>query len=185
MTWTTSGPGVHTATSVDGGWDSGIVPSGGSFSRVFPTSGLFPYFCRVGDRGQLGPGGDHAGARRPDRRAGVRGLVASDRGRGDCSPVGTPAREPQAIYRLNHDGTALLYDLSVVSPETITLGHIHLGPKGVNGPVVVNLLSPACQRGTSTVRCVGTITASNFVGHLGRQVVRLPARRDQRREHLH
>jgi plastocyanin len=37
----------HTSTSDTGVWDSGIVPPGGTFSRVFRTRGTFPYHCSI------------------------------------------------------------------------------------------------------------------------------------------
>jgi plastocyanin len=37
----------HTSTSNTGVWDSGIVPPGGRFSRMFNRTGTFRYHCSV------------------------------------------------------------------------------------------------------------------------------------------
>jgi plastocyanin len=47
VTWTNNDTIVHTATSTTGVWDSGAIPPGGSFSRVFAERGSFPYFCTI------------------------------------------------------------------------------------------------------------------------------------------
>ena len=48
VTWTNADPGVpHTSTSDALGWDSGVVGSGGQFSRTFETAGTFPYHCTI------------------------------------------------------------------------------------------------------------------------------------------
>ncbi len=45
--------------------------------------------------------------------------------------------------------------------DDITLGHIHLGPKGVNGPIVIDLMTGAdFSRSTSTGSADGTIACS-------------------------
>ncbi len=47
VTWTNGDTIAHTATSTTGVWDSGAIPPGGSFSRVFAERGSFPYFCTI------------------------------------------------------------------------------------------------------------------------------------------
>ena len=48
VTWTNADPGVpHTSTSDAPAWDSGVVGSGGQFSRTFETPGTFPYHCTI------------------------------------------------------------------------------------------------------------------------------------------
>jgi plastocyanin len=47
VTWTNGDSIAHTATSSSGVWDSGVIPPGGSYSRVFSTAGTFPYFCTI------------------------------------------------------------------------------------------------------------------------------------------
>lgn len=47
VTWQNSDSVPHSATSDTGAWDSGNIPSGGSKSVTFSTSGTFPYHCTV------------------------------------------------------------------------------------------------------------------------------------------
>lgn len=58
----------------------------------------------------------------------------------------------------------LAFDLSGVAPE-ITVAHIHLGPKGTNGPAVAFLFGPA-DPGVGAIHPTGTITVANLVGPL-------------------
>jgi|GEM_PF-2554108 len=49
--WTNSDNTGHTTTSgknglADGMWDSGLLSNSGSFTQVFNSSGIYPYFCR-------------------------------------------------------------------------------------------------------------------------------------------
>lgn len=44
-----------------------------------------------------------------------------------------------ATFKLSDDGTSLSYRLIVANLENVTQSHIHIAPKGVNGPVVVFL----------------------------------------------
>jgi plastocyanin len=45
--WMNTDSIAHTATSSTGIWDSGVIAPGGSFSRVFSTTGTFPYYCTI------------------------------------------------------------------------------------------------------------------------------------------
>jgi alcohol dehydrogenase (cytochrome c) len=47
ITWTNNGPTVHTVTSNDQVFDSGLMQVGDTFSFTFDTPGMFPYFCEV------------------------------------------------------------------------------------------------------------------------------------------
>ncbi len=48
VNWTNLDGAAHTVTSNTGLWDSGTVRgSGGTFSRVFATTGTFEYFCHL------------------------------------------------------------------------------------------------------------------------------------------
>ncbi|MEE8331286.1 MAG: plastocyanin/azurin family copper-binding protein [Acidimicrobiia bacterium] len=64
--WANNDDRVHTVTARNGGFDSGIFDTGGTYSRSFPTAGTFEYFCTVhpdmvasitvvGDSGELPP----------------------------------------------------------------------------------------------------------------------------------
>jgi hypothetical protein len=78
-----------------------------------------------------------------------------------------------AIFQLSSDGTTLTYKLIVANIENVFMAHIHLGPVGVNGPVVVWLYpsttpgaAPTGQGRIDGVIAEGTITAANLVGPL-------------------
>ena len=58
----------------------------------------------------------------------------------------------------------LEFDLSAVAPE-ITQAHIHLGAKGVNGPVVAFLFGPV-DPGVGAIHPTGNIKVANLVGPL-------------------
>jgi len=83
-----------------------------------------------------------------------------------------PARDTlaqgQAIFHLSKDGSELHYKLIVANIENVVASHIHLGPAGVNGPVVAFLFGPAAPGGgrTDGVLAQGTITAADLVGPL-------------------
>src|SRR6516162_8623305 len=47
VTWTNNDTTSHTSTANDGAWDSGSIPPGGSFSRMFPNAGTFTYRCTI------------------------------------------------------------------------------------------------------------------------------------------
>lgn len=46
VTWRSKGINLHTTTSVDGLWDSGVLPPGATFSYTFSRPGTYHYFCR-------------------------------------------------------------------------------------------------------------------------------------------
>ncbi|HYO49966.1 MAG TPA: CHRD domain-containing protein [Chloroflexia bacterium] len=72
-----------------------------------------------------------------------------------------------AQYHVANDGLSVSYKLNLVNIDNIVAGHIHLAPAGVNGPVVVNLVSAsACRTLPNGMQCSGTFTAANLVGPL-------------------
>ena len=76
-----------------------------------------------------------------------------------------------ASFKLSPDGTELEYRLIVANIENVVASHIHVGPVGVNGPVVAFLFGPAAP-GEGRLQGVigeGTITAANLVGPLAGQ----------------
>jgi hypothetical protein len=86
-----------------------------------------------------------------------------------------PARDTiargNATFKLSDDGTSLEYRLVVSTIDNVIASHIHVGPTGVNGPVVAFLFG-AVAPGGGTVNGVlaeGTITAANLVGPLAGQ----------------
>jgi hypothetical protein len=77
-----------------------------------------------------------------------------------------PRGRPSSI--LSKDGQSLEYKLIVANIENVVAAHIHLGARGVNGPVVVFLYGPAPAGGgrTDGVLAQGTITAEKLIGPL-------------------
>jgi CHRD domain len=86
-------------------------------------------------------------------------------------PANASQAAGQAIFHLSPDGTSLDYKLIVANLDNPIAAHIHLGPQGVNGPVVAFLFGPAAPAGGTAngVIAEGTITAANLVGPLAGQ----------------
>lgn len=75
-----------------------------------------------------------------------------------------------ALFELSASGTTLSYKLIVANIENVVGAHIHLAPKGVNGPVVLLLYSAAPGGGRADgVIAEGTVTAANLSGPLAGQ----------------
>ena len=73
----------------------------------------------------------------------------------------------QIILKLSKDGTELYYKLIVANIETVVAAHLHVGVRGVNGPVVVPLfMAPAGSPLISPqgVIAEGVITTESLVG---------------------
>ena len=85
-------------------------------------------------------------------------------------PANASLATGQAIFKLSPDGTSLDYKLIVANLDNPVAAHIHVGPPGVNGPVVALLFSAPPAGGTANgVIAEGTITAANLVGPLAGQ----------------
>jgi hypothetical protein len=102
-----------------------------------------------------------------------RNFVAHLTGAEEVPPVETRA-QGQAIFQLSKDGTEIRYKLIVANIENLRQAHIHLAPRGVNGPVVAWLYPSAPPAELipgrfSGVLAEGTITAENLVGPLAGQ----------------
>ncbi|SEN13279.1 CHRD domain-containing protein [Lihuaxuella thermophila] len=84
----------------------------------------------------------------------------------EVPPVRTPATG-SFIAWVNKDRTKIHYRLNVENIRNMTQAHIHLGARGVNGPVVADLFR-SVKRGISVAQgCVnGTITRRDLVGPL-------------------
>jgi CHRD domain len=88
-----------------------------------------------------------------------------------------PARDTlavgQAIFQANQDETALEYRLIVGNIENVVAAHIHVGPAGLNGPVVAFLAGPFASGGgrTDGVLAERTITAADLIGPLAGQPI--------------
>ena len=82
-------------------------------------------------------------------------------------PANASLATGQAIFKLSPDGTSLDYKLIVANLDNPVAAHIHVGPPGVNGPVVALLFSAPPAGGTANgVIAEGTITAANLTGPL-------------------
>jgi hypothetical protein len=86
-------------------------------------------------------------------------------------PAVATLAQGQAIFHLSKDGTELHYKLIVANIDNVVASHIHVGPAGVNGPVVAFLAGPFPAGGgrTDGVLAEGTITGANLVGPLAGQ----------------
>ncbi|HLW66872.1 MAG TPA: cupredoxin family copper-binding protein [Gemmataceae bacterium] len=45
--WMNKGQKPHTVSAIDGSWDSGNIPPGGSYSKTFNQAGTFAYRCNL------------------------------------------------------------------------------------------------------------------------------------------
>ena len=88
--------------------------------------------------------------------------------------VNNSLAQGQANFKLSADGTELHYKLIAANIDNAFMAHIHMGPAGANGPIVVWLF-PSTTPGApgplgagrmDGVLAEGTITAANLVGPL-------------------
>jgi len=70
------------------------------------------------------------------------------------------------IFRFNNDNTAVSFKVNVAQLENVLFAHIHLAPRGVNGPVVVTLKADRIDGRVNGVYAQGTITQNNLQGLL-------------------
>ena len=83
-------------------------------------------------------------------------------------PTRTTPATGKAEFEVSADGKSVKYKVTVDSLTNLVAGHIHIGKKGENGAVVVNLV-PAGQPGNGKKTGVageGTFTAADLVGPL-------------------
>lgn len=95
-----------------------------------------------------------------------RRFLANLRGSEEVPPVRTLAFG-NAVFRLSSDRRRLHYRLTVNRIRRFTEAHIHIGARGVNGPIVAFLFGRTTP-GISVNRGVvtGTITRNDLVGPL-------------------
>ena len=88
--------------------------------------------------------------------------------------VNNSLAQGQANFKLSADGTELHYKLIAANIDNAFMAHIHMGPVGANGPIVVWLF-PSTTPGVTGplgagrmdgVLAEGTITATDLVGPL-------------------
>ena len=83
-----------------------------------------------------------------------------------------PARDTNArgnaTFSVSDDGLTISWKLIVANISNVTASHIHIGPAGVNGPVVLFLYGgfPPGGGPLNGVIAEGTATAANLVGPL-------------------
>ena len=86
-----------------------------------------------------------------------------------------PARpteaQGQAIMKVAEDGQSISYKLIASNIDNIVASHIHVGPAGSNGPIVVFLYgtAPSGAGRHDGILAEGTFTAANFIGPLAGQ----------------
>ena len=86
-----------------------------------------------------------------------------------------PARETdaqgQAIMKVSADGLSVSYKLIASNIDNIVASHIHIGPAGSNGPIVVVLYgtAPSGAGRHDGILAEGTFTSANFINTLAGQ----------------
>ncbi len=82
-------------------------------------------------------------------------------------PAVTTAAKGEAVFKLEKDGTELVYTLTVKDLENITAAHIHTGMIGKSGPPVIPLFRGPKKEGKfSGELAKGTITSKDLHGAL-------------------
>lgn len=73
----------------------------------------------------------------------------------------------KACFVLSQDNSSLEFKLRLYELDQVTMGHLHLGQKGTNGPVVVFLFGPI-EKPISIEYAIftGEITQGDLVGSL-------------------
>jgi hypothetical protein len=121
--------------------------------------------------------GLHGGGASPAANGGNFGTpLSADEEVMPAGVVNTSRARGNAVFQLSADGTELSYKLIVANIENVFQAHIHMGPAGSNGPIVVWLYPstspPAGPTGQGRVNGVlkeGTITSANFINTLAGQ----------------
>lgn len=85
---------------------------------------------------------------------------------GEEVPVDGAGTNGWAVYHINNDGQSMTWVLWINAINDPVAAHIHIGPWGNNGPVVVPLYSGKNVGAFSGVMSSGTITAANLDGPL-------------------
>jgi hypothetical protein len=110
--------------------------------------------------------GSKKASNQSDRPDHSRKFTARLTGAEEVPPVDTDAHG-KAEFKISRDGLSLHFKLSVSDIISVTAGHIHSGTLGLNGPVVLNLVSAsACTTRGDRIKCEGDATAANLTGPL-------------------
>ena len=88
-------------------------------------------------------------------------------------PLRETGAKGQAIFQLREDGSLLTFRLIVANIENVVAAHIHLGPPGSNGPVVLFLYGTVAPGGGLTQGVIGDGVKSkaDLVGPLSGQAL--------------
>ncbi len=83
-------------------------------------------------------------------------------------PTNASRATGRAMFELSDDGKSLSYTVTVNGLDNPVMGHIHVGAKGENGPVVAPLFAPMAPGGgvKNGQIAQGTITADKLDGPL-------------------
>ena len=151
----------HTVTTeAAGGFNSGRLNPGDSYSRTFDTVGAYQFFCQIHPRMRgVVLVGDATGAPgTPFAPLPAAPLSARMTGASENPPVTTPANGTFIAT----PGTDSLKWQMQLSGTGLLVAHIHSGAAGTNGPVVAFLYGP--DPGKNLVDVGGTLTVANLVG---------------------
>jgi plastocyanin len=151
-------------------FDSGRVFPEKTFTHTFTVPGTYKYCCVPHEEnGMIGevvvtPAGKTA------KPSAAMMFSAKLSGSDESPPVETKARG-EATFEVRKDGKELHYTLTVENLEGVTMAHLHMAPKGKNGPIVVWLYpstgKPKPIEGAFSGKLAeGTITASRLQGPL-------------------
>ncbi len=98
-------------------------------------------------------------------------------GKNEVPPVQTPLTG-NARFHLTDNDQVLAFRLTLHDTSQLLVAHIHLAPKGQNGPIVAFLFGPLPAPGLTneTVRVEGFLTDANLTGPLtGKSIADLVA----------
>jgi hypothetical protein len=85
-------------------------------------------------------------------------------------PAVVTGAQGQATFKLSADGQSLTYKLNTSRMEDVIQAHIHVGPVGLNGPVVTFLFGPIPGGVDTAGRLAnGSIEAGDLIGPLAGQ----------------
>jgi hypothetical protein len=99
-------------------------------------------------------------------------FVANLAGRNEVPPVAT-ALSGTASFHLVDNDQVVAFTLTLEDASQLLVAHIHMAPKGVNGPVVAFLFGPLPSPGLTQhrVRVQGFLTNANLIGPLAGKTV--------------
>ncbi len=151
----------HTVTTeAAGGFNSGRLAPGDSFSRQFDTAGAYQYFCQIHPRMRgVVLVGDATGAPGTPFAALPSAPISTRMtGANENPAVTTPAN---GTFIATPGTDSLKWQMQAYG-NGLLVAHIHSGAAGTNGPVVAFLYGP--DAGKNLVDVGGTLTVANLVG---------------------